>query len=373
MRLCSLLVLLPILSCAGLLTAQDKTPAFGDLYSKLRTYPSDPCDGSWDAESGKLEEQLLLATDERIRSALNTDLTYDGAPQRARAVLTELASRIGRPGVSTGKAALFESDVLALEPMVVVKLRVRTHDAFVAYALTEETWPKKHTEWHAVASSLYDDPVPWTQIEVRPLKAGPAAHTRFLAVIHFGGCAGSSGIRYRGYQWDPETGVDMADSILELDGAVGMDPQPGSVTKKNPFPTIGTLGTSGSRITLPYCIWSGMDWWDNPSLCLVDTFDMGGDMPRFVSRRYNRPELVPIAKAIEYTKKHELPELRAFCASNEVAERLLAQGRLGGPGASDPEVTVLAPGRKRVHMEEGGTFLLVLRGQRWLITGYSAD
>jgi hypothetical protein len=338
---CSLVVSLAMLLCAATLLAQQSKDDFASVYETLRTYPSDPCDGAGDERSGKLDDRLLRAADERVRAALNASLVEAGAAERAAAALKELGKAGGPSSGPTWEAeAQFHYSLQWLTPVVVVKMGVRSHEVFAAYALTQETWPSKHTEWHAVASSLDDDPVPWTQVEMREIARGPADHARFLAVIHYGGCAGSSGVRYRGYEWDPNGGIDSAETMLDIDGASGMDPQGGPVTKKNPFPTIGTLNTKGSRITLPYCIWSDIDWWDNPSLCVVDTFDVSGDAARFVSRRYNRPELVPIAKAIEYAKRNELPELRAFCTSDEVAQKLLAPGGFG-PGASDPEVPCL--------------------------------
>ena len=69
------------------------------------------------------------------------------------------------------------------------------------------------------------------------------------------------------------------------------------------FPQIGKLQTDGPLIIPPYCWFSSIDTWDNPSLCAVDTYDLSRDSVRFRSRTYNRPDLVPIAKAIEYAQQ----------------------------------------------------------------------
>jgi len=85
--------------------------------------------------------------------------------------------------------------------------------------------------------------------------------------------------------------------IIEQDGAFGLDDEvPG-------FAQIGELQTQGALMTLPYCWFSALDTWDNPSLCAVDTYDVARDKVRFETRRYNRPDLVPIAKAIEHARR----------------------------------------------------------------------
>jgi hypothetical protein len=72
------------------------------------------------------------------------------------------------------------------------------------------------------------------------------------------------------------------------------------------------------RITIPYCWFSAIDTWDNPSMCAADIYDLSHDDVRFVSRAVNRPDLLPIAKALEYVSKHDYPAVLAYCASPEM-------------------------------------------------------
>jgi hypothetical protein len=89
------------------------------------------------------------------------------------------------------------------------------------------------------------------------------------------------------------------------------------------FPQIGRLRTEGRRVTLPYCWFSPIDTWDNPSLCAIDSYDLSGRTARFVGRVYNRPDLVPVAKAMEYAQKRDYPPFSGSCASSGVARWLV--------------------------------------------------
>src|ERR1017187_3212938 len=90
---------------------------------------------------------------------------------------------------------------------------------------------------------------------------------------------------------NPEGNGDL-ELIIKQAGALGLDDKvPG-------FAQIGEFRTVGSSITLPYCWFSPIDTWDNPSLCAVDSYDLSGDRVRFRSHTYNRPDLVPVAKAL---------------------------------------------------------------------------
>jgi hypothetical protein len=91
--------------------------------------------------------------------------------------------------------------------------------------------------------------------------------------------------------------------------------------EKDPFAAVGRLNSSGARIRLPYGTFTAIDTWDDPSLCVVDTYDLTGDDIQFVEQRYNRPELVPVAKAIESAEKHDYPAVLAYCARSRLRQR----------------------------------------------------
>lgn len=109
----------------------------------------------------------------------------------------------------------------------------------------------------------------------------------------------------------------ILDQIIKQAGSFGLDDKvPG-------FPQVGELQTEGPLVTLPYCWFSAIDTWDNPSLCAVDTYDVSGDDVRFKSRVYNRPDLVPIAKGIEYAEHRDYLAVRGYCASDNAAQKLV--------------------------------------------------
>jgi hypothetical protein len=132
-----------------------------------------------------------------------------------------------------------------------------------------------------------------------------------------------------------------------------------------PLRPIGLFRTEGSLVTLPYCWYSAIDTWDNPSLCAVDTYDISGDAVRFRSRTYNRPDLLPIAKAIEYARERDYPAVLAYCTSGDVARRLV---RDIPPRffAGVLQVTRTANGKEHIEMESY-RFDVEKRADRWLV------
>ena len=161
---------------------------------------------------------------------------------------------------------------------------------------------------------------------------------------------------------DPKAG--WLTKIIKQDGASGLDEEP------KEFAETGELRTKGSLITLPYCWFSAIDTWDNPSLCAVDTFDLSGDNVRFRSRLYNRPDLVPIAKSIEYAEKRDYPAARAYCASAKVAHRLVH----GSPPHADAMLQTKRTGKGKERIEMGdGFFDVEKRAGRWLVVAFRSE
>lgn len=88
---------------------------------------------------------------------------------------------------------------------------------------------------------------------------------------------------------------------------------------------VGRLRTKGTTIQLPYCFFSAVDTWDNPTLCAADSFDLSGDKPLFSGRIYNSPDLVTVARAIQYAETHDYSAIRGYCASDTVARKLVRE------------------------------------------------
>ena len=107
---------------------------------------------------------------------------------------------------------------------------------------------------------------------------------------------------------EPKRGAGLG-QIIKQSGAFGLDDKvPG-------FPQIGDLKTDDVRVTLPYCWLSPIDTWDNPSTCAVDTYDLSGDSAKFISRIHNRPDLLPVAKVMEYAAQCDYGALLGYCSS----------------------------------------------------------
>jgi hypothetical protein len=184
---------------------------------------------------------------------------------------------------------------------------------------------------------------------------------RFLARVWHSGCAGSIGEAYYGYEWSAEAG-QVATQIMKIEGAEGLD----ETASKH----VGKLSTTGKIIQLPYCFFSAVDTWDNPTLCAADSFDLSGDDPRFVGRIYNSPDLVVVNNAIHHAQTHEYTALRAYCASDAVARKLL---REIPPFMSAEELKTFkaSPTRERVAFGEGAVYFdLVKRRGEWRLESF---
>jgi hypothetical protein len=125
---------------------------------------------------------------------------------------------------------------------------------------------------------------------------------------------------------------------------------------------------------LPYCWFSRIDTWDNPSLCSVDTYDISGDDIRFRSRTHSRPDLVPIAKAAEYAEQRDYPAVRAYCASPQVARKLVRDFL---PYVFADDVRLTYSGKEKEHVEFGFDhtyrFDVAKFADHWLVVAFSME
>ena len=107
---------------------------------------------------------------------------------------------------------------------------------------------------------------------------------------------------------------------------------------------------------------------------MADTYDVSRDAITFVGRRYNRPDLAPVAKALEYAKAHDLPALRGYCASDAVAQKILRT--LPGGYGFDAELEALQLGATRERVRPAYSrvpgFVVEKHGDRWLIVSFDA-
>lgn len=261
----------------------------------------------------------------------------------------------------------FHFQILEVPPVIVVKMTIRTDGRYFVFAIPdEEVSGEGQPVWQQVGSdeaSLADYPA-GSELELFPLHRGPSGNARFLAKLEYTGCAGSIGVEYDAREWDPK-GFGSLEQIIKQSGSFGLDD---SVPD---FPQVGSLRTEGSLITLPYCEFSAIDTWDNPSLCAVDTYDLSADEVQFLSRAYNRPELVPIAKVIEFAQQHDYAAVLAYCASTEVARNLV---RAVPPHffAEDVRAVQTENGQKQVELG-AYRFSVEERGDGWLVVAFSNE
>jgi hypothetical protein len=92
---------------------------------------------------------------------------------------------------------------------------------------------------------------------------------------------------------------------------------------------------------------------------------------KFRSRTYNRPDLLPVAKAIEYAESRDFPAVKGYCASDDVAREIV---RVMPPFyfAGDIQVIRERPGRERVTMDSSSDeFDIEKREGRWMVIKFT--
>jgi hypothetical protein len=363
------LVLL-FVACGVWASAQQPDPLadFRQALHKLADFSPEFCDppdpkGEYPE---KVEESVFSMAEDVALKALNAPSEGAGLPEeRAEQAMKQLEQLSAGINARWPEENRLHFQVLDLPPALVVKVSFRVHDRFFVFAVPDEASGKPNRQWRRVGSDNdFRQHIPFPpQVDLFPIHRGPSGNARFLARFFYSGCAGSMGISYAAGEWDP-TGNGYFEEIIHQDGSLGLD------DKVEDFPQIGHLQTEGPLITLPYCWFSPIDTWDNPSLCAVDTYDLSGDDAGFQSRAYNRPDLVPIAKVLEYSEKHDYPAVRSYCASSQVAQKLVRVP----PHHPEIDLRVVQAGDGKERVEFGDSrFDVEKRNGRWLVVAFSAE
>jgi hypothetical protein len=361
----------------------DPDQDFKLLLQKIAAEPPDPCDppNGPDDKASEIEFHLFERAASFVVQELNADPGGARPPHhRATGALKKLERLSAEIDSAWPEENRFHFQVLDLTPALVVKMTIRTHDSFFVFGIPEESPGKPNRLWQEVGSDGDFAGEGWfgNQLDLYPLHRGPSGNARFLVVFNNSGCAGNAiGIAYEAREWDPKSGSGYSGAIIKQEGSLGLSTTPGvhAPTPKDPFAPIGELKTEGPLLTLPYCWFSAIDTWDNPSMCAVDTYDLSGDNVRFRSRAYNRPDLVPIAKAIEYAQQRDFPAVLAYCASGGVARRLV-RDIPPDAHADDLRVTRTANGMERIELVGLSTtyrFDVEKRAGRWLVVAFSEE
>ncbi len=370
---CPFSVLKPDMRVAAESEQRDLQQDFRQRLQKLAVLSPGPCDPpsprekEWTREDS--EFRLFSRAADIVAESLNAASTNSGSPkERAAAALGKLEEASSEINADWPEDNRFHFEILDSPPLLVVKMEFRTSARYFAFGVPhEEVSEKTQPFWHRVGSDdVLEQESARSLIDLFELHRGPSGNARFLARIEPFGCAGSIGVVYEAREWNPE-GIGSLEQIIHQAGALGL----GDVEE---FPQIGELRTDGPLIALPYCRFSAIDTWDNPSLCAVDTYDLSGDVVKFQSRAYNRPDLVPVVKAIEYAQQRDFAAARAYCATPEIADRLV---REMPPYfyAGDIQVNATGKGSERVELGDGPVYWLDLEERQggWVVVDFGEE
>jgi len=356
----------------------DPAQDFTQQLLKIAAEPPDRCDpqSNKDEDDAKTESSVFGDAVEIIVAELNTTpASPEPVLDRAIEALKKLEQTSAEINVAWPDVDRFHFQILDVSPALVLKVTFRTRARFFVLGVPEGRQWNPNRLWRQVGydeESIEHEAVA-VSIVLYPLHRGPSGNARFLAGFDYVGCAGNSmGVAYDVREWNPKSGGNL-EQIIKQEGAFGIDePADGrKPTPKDPFAPIGVLQTQGSPISLPYCWFSAIDTWDNPSMCAVDSYDLSKDDIKFRSRSYNRPDLLPIAKAIEYAEKRDYPAVLGYCASDEVAQGLVRDVPLF-VFAGDLQVTRKGDGKEHVEMD-GYRFDVEKRAGRWLVAAFSSQ
>jgi hypothetical protein len=271
----------------------------------------------------------------------------------------------------------FHFKVLDISPAIVIRVSFRLRAMTFVFGVPEDhRWNPKRL-WRQVWSD--DQHLDQTRIGSRvvidlyPLHRGPSGNARFLATFSYLPCSGiTQGSVYIAMEWDPKNSGHI-EQIIDQKGEFGLDEVPNGhlPALDDRSAPIGMLGTDGPLVTLPYCWRSSIDGGDHPDMCAVDTYDFSGDDVRFRSRAYNQPDLLPIAKAMEYAEKRDYQAVLGYCSSDDIARRMVRDIPLG-VFAGELQVTRKGEGKEHVEMGFPNLYRFDIeeRDGRWLIVAF---
>ncbi len=305
-----------------------------------------------------------------------------GARVRAVEALEYLEHLSAEINKSWQEEKRFHFQVLEVPPVLLVKMSFRNRATFSVFATPQlDPYSKPANLWQAIGAEddhRYTRASGHDSLEFSPLHRGPAKRARFLVEFGFAGCGTGWGVGYYAYEWDPQNSGDLSE-FIKLEGSVSQEePASGGKTSESErldlFSPIGNLQTHGPLITLPYCWFSAIDTWDNPSLCAVNTYDLSGDHVQFICGVVNRPDLLPIAKAIQYAQAHDYPAVLAYCGSPDVARQMMRDIPPFVFAGSELRVKRIGDSKESIEMEDTGFhFEVEKRGDRWLVVSFRMD
>jgi hypothetical protein len=339
---------------------------FAALMQKLVENPPDDCTGPGPINKEKTdagldtEHKIFGLLGDVVLEALGNTL---GKPtQAAQAALIPFQNLSARLAASWSADERLRYELLAVQPLLIVKLAIWNQDAFIAYAPTSPSGSQP-PQWKIAMLGDTDD-APFEKLEMFALWRGPSKNPRFLIVKHFRNCMAGMTHDYEvhGCEWKSEQReiVEILDKTSEF--SEGDRP--------------GKLHTSGSTITIPYC-WSGALHFTSVSapICSLDTYDLSGDSVRLIGTQNDPEDLTLIEKVIESVKAQDVAALTRYCESSEIAQRVMKTMPLPPDsffifnGYSSKQ---LGPGKEQLDLSDDKTmrFVLEKRGSSWLVADF---
>jgi hypothetical protein len=372
--LSALAILLTVDAAASpvkVVTTSAAPPNADDMLRRMASLPPDDCtDNAPDilnqsgADVSQLEGRLFSAVKALVADRLNAPIPAppSDAGSRASSALREVEQASADINKGWPTEDRFHFKVLVLPPAILVQMSFRDQAGFGmfgSYYLSKNASNNPGTKWREV--DVFDPLRAASGIDLFPLHRGPSGRVRFLMQVWHSGCAGSIGEDYYGHEWNADD-AQIATEIIKIEGAEGLDDTAST--------HVGKLSTSGNVIQLPYCFFSAVDTWDNPTLCAADSFDLSGDDPVFSGRVYNNPDLVTVAKVIQYAEAHDYVALRGYCTSDMVAKKI---DREFPPYlfADSLDTVKAGPAGESIRLVDGNvSFDLIKSRGRWLVEGF---
>lgn len=353
-------------------------PAFETFLKTMSSGPADAC--RRESDFSDTEFHLFEEADKAVTQRLNQPISGAGRRQGATETLTKLEGLSARINRSWPEEKRFHFKVLDAPPALLVKMTYRNRATFSFFAVPDHGDANKpSTLWrkiYALDDHRYKPGAGYDWLDLFLLQRGPAGKVRFLADFGGAGCGSGVSVGYYAYEWNSRfTGLN---EVLKLEGAMSREESEHpsqSSDSLHSFLPIGKLRTAGPLIALPYCWFSAIDTYDNPSLCAVDSFDISGDRIRFVDSVTNRPDLLPVAKAIQYAQARDYPAVLAWCGSVDVALRITQTGPQFEAFSDDLGIQRISASKESVEIQNQRTFHFDVekRGDRWLVVFFRID
>ncbi len=309
---------------------QDPIQNFRQNLQMIAHDSPEACSGFYtEGPKARVESTLFGLANDIVTAELNATPAGPKPPiERATEALKNLERMSAKINAAWPMENRFHYQALDISPVIVIGVSFRARARFFVVGIHEDPkWNPKRL-WVNVGNDEESlDPTRngcRFKIDLYPLHRGPSGNARFLSKFIYDPCAGTiQSVSYDAYEWDPKNSGSL-EQIVKQQGdfdqleSAGYPPSP-----DDPFAHIAQVRTEGSLISLRYCWRSPIDQGDNPDMCAVDTYDISGDQIRFRSREYNRPDLLPIAKAIEYAEKRDYQAVLGYCSSDDIAQRMV--------------------------------------------------